>query len=1358
MATSKTFLDSVHHISEHSIFFLASHGDNLDLKTLSSAPPCHRAVLQRNGLVAKIYAAISFPGEDDRDTYALSRRRRDHEAEDASVKRAAFSFRGRQEVWRSALTYAGLLSHRDAEIHIPHVLQTTPWPYLTPAQYRDNVKQAIARATCVAVNGSSFCVPILSLQEYVYKRYDMELSLAVMWMPCYPQSLRQWAVTFNAAGKPIPEALLLAMLHHITIAQLTVRSGDTIAGRSATAAAAASVPTCDSIVVHQNGSAKDTRAADWNDEPVFLLSASACEERTAARADSLKNGDASPTSLADTALPLSQTPPPPSQQQLPLYRPPEECNPTLYPPLVPGSTKRVVWGLGIVLYLLASGRVHLPSPQHAVELSDNNGNNNRSVLRSPRRARVIEEVPLNAAAMTPDVLWRRLRRDLEPRGYGGTLTTVVAQLLSLDPSTRPSLTTVDRVLQDLHRLTPIRRFPFALGGYDLLRLPNPTGTVELNPGARRYTFAEVCVLCKKPRSGAAVCPKGGDHQSTGITSPSWSDEGDLLPAVGLASESTYTTFLYPLCAAANGRQRRKHAAHALQSPNASMSVVASASASCCTNATQDVAPLNCGFLLQVFGGFAVYERRPEQNSKGQVIYTVKVREVLIPYPSQGLRRSELSLVKTTIEFSGGLPWPSCCTETMQKGGRVSRHVPFALTGAHHDVEWFGWVLPGERFAMPNGAHWTAPLGGAFVFWFAADLQPTDRDRYFAVTNVRSATLPAKVPRTFLPDSLFRQHVGDENQISAVLLRSAASYNSHSEAQVGQPGLRSSAARRRSNQSVTDVVLPSATREIVEDDEDGLAAADVEDVVLHSLLSRPVSRNACRTQDTTFPRSTRRRRDTTAHPRRLPSCQVSVVVAHSVVEMRDEEGEDTVKAIGEKRKQSSAIYSTRESATSKENVAVAPSHTMTTTPNAQNTTPLKQPSQLWCKTPEPHVNGTRPRAGSAAAAAATGLDNDTLASEATPSKHSTPAAHGSVSSREGTQPPSHRDTSATNVRGLAPLPVNEAFRASRGSAKEEKRRKARIMLGAEAPRAAAPQGTADVAPTNLSSQASAPNSALQLPSGFATPTFAAQKLPPLSHAACNLGGLHVCAQWLPVDAVDAAFQALTFWVLSTGEHGYMHAPVKMSVPMGYALRAPPGAVYVSFLSNEVPLFRRNHPGMDVAIFSPLLPHHGFACYNAERQLLGVLALRCSTKEDADVTRGEFEVTTHVREPCVGSQVSSRAIYASYLSGSVGDEKAMLREKPGEAEPMNHLRRSLSFSQAGLDSRAQNNTPCDAQTLTFTSARHLIGEFTPHEEDDFSLRKESTALLPACWMGFDGGSGCLLFSDVGQFAWVPYGIGE
>ncbi|KPI88029.1 hypothetical protein ABL78_2905 [Leptomonas seymouri] len=1379
MTMPKKCLGAVHHVSEHSVFFLPSHSDHLDFETLGTAPPCHRAVLQRSGLVAKIYAAATF--YEDKVAAASTRHSRTHE-EGALVKHDALSLDGRQEVWRSALTYAGLLVSKDAALHIPTHLESTPWPYVTLSQYRKFVKQAIARANCAAVNSSNFCVPILSVQEYAYKRLDIEVSLAVMWMPRYPLNLRQWAATLGATGRPIPEPLLLAMLHHITIAQLTIRSGDTMAGRSELTAAAASVPTLDSVLVHASGREKEGGARDWSDEPTFVLSASASDENSERPADS----------PADSAQP-----PPP--QQFPLYRSPEECNPMLYPALALGTTKRAVWGLGIVLYLLASGRAHLVAPQGCVALSDGSS---KSTPHNQRRARVVEETLFNAAVMTPDALWRRLRRDLEPRGYGGTLTTVVAQLLSLDPLTRPSLTTVDRMLQDLHRPTPIHRFPFAIGSYDLLRLPNPTSTIELNPGARQYTFAEVCLLCKKPRGSTAVCLKGGDHQATGVTSPSWNDESELLPAVVPVSESTYMTFLHPLCGAADERQRRRLAAHALQNATANVSLVMNANPSCCNSMAQTIIPLHCGFLLQVFGGFAVYERLPEQNSKGQVIYKVKVRDVLIPYPSQGLRRDELPLVKTTLEFGGGMPWPSCCTETLQKSGRVSRHVPFSLTGSYHGVEWFGWVLPGERFAMPNGAHWTAPRDGAFVFWFGANLQPTDRDRYFAVTNVGSATLPTKVSRTLLPDSLFRQHVGDESQASLLLMRNITSPSSRSTSKIEQSDVRANAARRRTAQSVTDIVLPSATHEILEADEQGPAAARAGDAVLHSALIIPASQQASATEEAPPPRHTRRHHSSTAGRRRRPDKSFHTVVARDY--------EDTTNTRVEESVQVNAAHCPRERAAPKENVAHTPSTTVAFTSNTENCGSLKHSRQSRCATPEPQSNGENPifpAALPAAAAAATDVDNYMVAGAASPSVCSSPAAYGRIASRETTRPPSHRDTRAKGVRELAPRPVNELTRRSHGSAKGVKKQKPSVLVMAETPSAATPHGSSHAQSRSVSVQkraqalsaggsagssvpplpqlllpspgaqnskrklsprplkrlasprVSTPNSPLQPLGVFATPTLATPKRVPLSHAVSALSMLRVFGRWLPMDSVDAAFQALTFWVFSTGEYGHMPAPSRMSSQMVYALRAPPGAVYLSFMSSEIPLFYRNHSQTTLVDSSLLLPHHGFACYNAAGNLLGVLALRCSMKDDANVIRGEFVIDTYAKDPCHGSQISSRHIYASYLAGSVGDEKAKHCDAAGEAGmPMSHQCYSQSITLAGQDSRISFSTPPDAQTLTFTSARHLIGEFTPHRSETLTLHNDSTPTLPACWMGFDGSSNSLLFSDVGQSAWVPYGIGD
>ncbi|CAC9499161.1 conserved hypothetical protein [Leishmania infantum JPCM5] len=1332
MVTSpKLLLGGLHKISDRSVFFTPLKKDHLDLTTLSIAPPSHRGVLQRNGLVAKAFIGVTFYDARTSAAHPSSltspaRHMCESDATDSAEHRK-LSAAKREDLWRAALVYGGLLHDKWDALATPEELAATPWPVHTEMQYAELMEELIARKACTTANTSSFCVPVLSIDEFVYKHKGVRVCLGVAWMPRYSHNLREWAATFAQSGHCVPEASLLALLHHVTTGALALRTATcTAAKKDATLSLSVTL------------------------EKVLVYRASEAEKKIAKEADPDETGEGLTFALATGAFRWRRAEPHvdesiwtnvptrsriraltnhlivPEEGQL-LYCTPEDRSPRLYPTHGSAAAKQDVWTLGVVLYLLASG---VAGTDHIATTSPPD--------RVPRLAPLRELTPLNSAALTPDSLWKRLRRELERRGYSSTIVTVVAQLLSLDPLTRPSLDTMDRMLQDLHRPTPVCRFPFALGSYDLLRMPNPTD-IHLNPGARRYTMEGVCVLCKKHRGSTPLCGKDGDH-APGFSSPSWSDE-ELLPQLH-GMDLHYITFLYPLCGSSDERRRRKQAALALRSChdgiNASSSIA------------RDATPLlDCTMLFQVFGGFAVYERVPELNATGQVFHRVTVKEVLVPYPSQGLRRSELPLVKLTIDFSGGLPWPSCCTETLQKSGRVSRNVPFGFTGAHHDVKCFGWVLPGERFSLPNGGHWTAPHDGSFVFWFHSDLRPTDRDRYFALTSMRAATLPAKLPRTVMPDSLFRMHAGDQRHASNLLPSRIGSGN-RADSRLG----RGCIAHRRSCQSVTDIALPSATHEIVEADE------KVRTLVTH----RPLSLSAPRVQNTQEESPVHGRRRWSSAKDRVPSRHSSAFPAEVVgaLEAPDEarkspgtaRAPSTLRSVGETR--SSGVVLTPQ-------LHVPDLLLDMPTPDTHASADHESPkSPGWERASDQARLSERNPTQSPVDGNTTAKRTQALAA---PEKSISPAASQSLSSGQK-KARKLRDATVSSEEfcGGAALQFVASAPASVGAEHP--------IVSTVVPAQSVLTGQSSVlggSPRLLKlrpvSQHGAKKQSIQ-----ATASSATSMLPPIVDALpAGLGELHVCGLWLPSEAVDAAFRSLTFCILSTGEHGYMHPPVKMSARVAHAIRAPPGAEFLAFLSNQVPLFRRNHPRLERAGVSLMLPHHGFTCYAAGGTLLGVLGLRCSTKGGPDVMAGEFELMMRTSAAFRGSSAASWTVYASHLSESVGVEAHVRRAAANAVKARNDcededrrastLRHVPSLLRRASGSRNMfANTP-ENQTLTFTSARHLVGEFTPDESGDVlrSREGEGEAALPACWISFDGVSTALLFADAPQSVWVPYRIG-
>ncbi|CAJ1028933.1 hypothetical protein Q4I30_005016 [Leishmania utingensis] len=1334
----KLVLGSLHNISERSIFFIPLENDRLDLKTVSTAPPSHRSVLQRNGLVAKVCVGVTLyeawaptisppsytsPGGETCASDAAD-----------SVGQRTLSAARREELCCSALVYAGLLHDRWDGLVIPEEFAATPWPVHTEKQYTELMEELMIRKACATVNTSGFCVPVLSIDEFVYKHKGVRVCLGVTWMPRYPQNLWQWAAQFAQSGHRVPEASLLALLHHVTAGALSLSTAISTASRlNATPSLSVAL---EKVLVYPAAEVVKRTANKADSDEVgggftFVLSTGAFKWRQAEPCAD-KNSERNATAHFCKECRINHVIVP--DAELLLYRPPEDCSPELYPTNGNAAAKRVAWELGVVIYLLASGvagtgnATAVTSPCH----------------RSSRCVRLRELAPLNSADHTPDSLWKRLRQELERRGYSSTIVTVVAQLLSLDPLTRPSLNTVDHMLQELQRPTPVRRFPFALGSYNLLRMPNPTD-ISLNPGARRYTMEGRCVLCKRQRGSTASCAKGSDH-IPGLSSPSWSDE-ELLPQLP-GMHSHYITFLYPLCGSSDARRRRKLVALALQIPHGSTKASSSI--------VRDTAPLlDSTLLFQVFGGFAVYERVLDLNTKGQAFYRVTVREVLVPYPSEGLRRSELTLVKLTIDFCGGLPWPSSCTEILQKSGRVSRSAPLGFTGTQHDVEWFGWVLPGERFSLPNGGHWTAPRDGAFVFWFSSDLRPTDRDRYFALTSLRAATLAATLSRTVMPDSLFRLHAGDKGRVGNLLGGRVVSVPRPSACLRRFSVLRGSILHRRSCDSVADIVLPSATREIVEEGE------KIDTLPAHGLLSL----YALPVQNTPEEPPSNGRRQPSSIKNRVPSrCTAAFPVG--VI--------DAVEATAEVQRRSDATPT----------LSLFRLARCTSYRDTPATHPLHHPGRCF-ETPRPDACASADRTKS--------LSPD-LAETCNQTR---------LTERNATQLPVYHDASANRARAVAapeqstPHAVSRSlisgrkktcelhamtvsFEELRDAAVVQSQAGAPLSVVAERPVLSAMALAQSMPFTQSISRRGSPRPlklrtvaycgtgevSIQETSSATTP-----KLPPISGAqSAGLRDMHVNGVWLPSETVDATFRALTFCVLATGEHGYMHPPVKISTGVAHAIRALPGAAFLSFLSNQVPLLHHNHPQLDAVALSLMLPHHGFTCYAADGTLLGVLALRCSTKTDPDATAGEFELVTHASATCRGKSDALRTIYASYVAGNVGAEAHRRRVSvsaskarnddgtaDGEASPLRHM--SYVPHRASGNRNRWANTP-ENQTLSFTSARPLVGDFTPSENGDISLSltQGTDMALPACWMDFDEASTALLFADAEQSMWVPYRIGE
>lgn len=137
---------------------------------------------------------------------------------------------------------------------------------------------------------------------------------------------------------------------------------------------------------------------------------------------------------------------------------------------------------------------------------------------------------------------------------------------------------------------------------------------------------------------------------------------------------------------------------------------------------------------------------------------VLVHEILVPFPAGALRRSEEENVIVRVHTLPGLPWPSYCTQQVQRTSGVARPVPLLFRGLRPQPEWFSWIPPGAVFVLENGAEWTPAVDGAFLFWFDENLEPTEYDRYFPLASLHALSVQDKVSRTAPLDYTFRKHL------------------------------------------------------------------------------------------------------------------------------------------------------------------------------------------------------------------------------------------------------------------------------------------------------------------------------------------------------------------------------------------------------------------------------------------------------------------------------------------------------------------------------------------------------------------------------------------------------------------------
>lgn len=156
--------------------------------------------------------------------------------------------------------------------------------------------------------------------------------------------------------------------------------------------------------------------------------------------------------------------------------------------------------------------------------------------------------PFNHPLMTPDGVVAQIRRDLEPGQYSSLLVHLLCLLLSPDPMTRPRCHFLTELLLDVNRRMPVLRFPFALGSFDVLVLPNAPPLQWMKTTAYATDHGGSGRYCLLPDTTSSFLHQDG-HPSTrpqppfdshspvqGTCSPFWQDVSDECPFSSTASQ------------------------------------------------------------------------------------------------------------------------------------------------------------------------------------------------------------------------------------------------------------------------------------------------------------------------------------------------------------------------------------------------------------------------------------------------------------------------------------------------------------------------------------------------------------------------------------------------------------------------------------------------------------------------------------------------------------------------------------------------------------------------------------------------------------------------------------------------------
>lgn len=1012
-----------------------------------------------------------------------------------------YSAEGRLRLWRSLLTATELI---DNDVIVPSALSKEVWPLLSEKEFDRRLQYYQSRRSCAEVNQSVSCAPILGITEGKVEEYGVLARICVVWMPQYSSNLISWTERHLNSGRWVPEQKLTTIVQQ----------------------------TSNSLLALSSLHSKFHGIQSFEMEDI-LVNEEDAESNFIASVSPLYNEETLTLAARDSG-----------RQKLHYYPyiAPEQVS---MEDLVPAaSQKYAIWSLGMTVYFIASGTPSLAA-----------------YIKRIKKKR--DTVPFNHPDVTPDQIVKCIRRDFESGGYSSAFCSLTALLLSTDPHSRPTLSTIDQMMMDLNRMMPVLRFPFTLGSFDILRHPDPR-SVQLNLKARKYISADMCCACRCPRN--TLHCRHGDH-APALCTPSWvSDE----PLPGeMSTQNITATFLYPLSPILEEREQRRLLSHAISGVVDGTTTNNSALASVANSAvfpSETASSTDINILFQLFGGFALIDSaNSSKKSTDPTSKSIVVNEILILYPRSGVRKSDAPNAPRQLHFSAALPWPTFCTAVLQKRGRITSPVPPIFGGASSSAKYFAWLLPGEKFVLENGKEWVPSEDGAFVFWHNNLLEPSDLDRYYPLTSLRALTIQQRVPRTTMPENVFRVHIDDSVR--------STSHNDGSR---------------------------SVTRT------DGAAAG----------IGYSASRSGTTVDDTVRERSTSRNRPSIRRPQLRVSTfnEASSRAAHLT--------------------ENSVSHGELEHALLKTEVQEVENDVRPTHPPIRSSV-LRQ------------------------------IDANQLV--ATPSGRKDKMQDVSLESAGGELKVSH-----------------------------------------------------------LSSF-----------SGFSSTS-------PVPKIADAISALQLFGCWYSPDTVDVSFDSLTFWVPSTGEQGSCHSPVHVTESVREALRLPPTAMYMAFLSNSTPLLLRNHPRMRSSISKLLLPNNGLAFFSSNSSLMSVLALRCVVGTGMRPSHDEFRILFRRHSAISGTYQRFRASYFTQCTTPF---------TAGGVVPTSVASRMRHSAPTSLTRKSGRGDIIDDMSCVSASSR-VSGDAANSLAPPVCTLWEDT--VPISWMGFDSEQSTLVFTDSLQNPWYPISI--